>query len=333
MSSSRMTIQKVSIGVAGAAATALVLSGCGGEASASGSTDYPAETLEMAIPGGPGGGNDIMMRELAQILQSEDIYPERIDLSNRLQAGGGTTAWRDLHADAGNAYQMSSTSSSFVIAPILGLADWTYDDFTPIALLAQDDSLFVTNVGESMDTWDEWEAYAAGRDKVTVGGVGATGADFVRQISLAEQAGYDVDYVPFDDDGKLINGLLSDSVDMIIASPGKIVGQIEAGTLSAVMWTGPSPLGDLPDVPTTADAGFDSLPGTPRGLLLPAEVDPAVVDWWQSAIEDATETDQWQEYIEANSLTADVRYGDDFTEFLNETASDFERILDDQGML
>lgn len=316
-----------------AAACAVTLAGCATGAKAAGPEDYPAEKLEMAIPGGPGGGNDIMMRELAQILQSEDIFSERIDLSNRMQAGGGTTAWRDLHADPGNPYHMSSTSSSFVIGPILGLADWTSDDFTPVALLAQDDSLFVTKSGASMDTWDEWRTYATGKDKVTVGGVGSTGADFVRHISLAEQAGYEVDYVPFDDDGKLINGLLSDSVDMIIASPGKIVGQIEAGSLAAVMWTGPQPLETLPDVPTTADAGFEDLPGTPRGLILPADIDPAVIEWWESAIEEATATDEWQDYIEENSLTADVRYGEEFSSFLDETSEEFERILDEQGML
>lgn len=325
----RTSLSRLVVAMAGAA----VLAGCGAGATSAGPDGYPAEELEMAIPGGPGGGNDIMMRELAEILTSEGIYSERIELSNRLQAGGGTTAWRDLHADSGNPYQMSSTSSSFVIAPILGLADWTYDDFTPVALLAQDDSLFVTTSGRSIDTWEEWRSFATSRDKVTVGGVGATGADFVRQVSLAEQAGYEVDYVPFDDDGKLINGLLSDSVDMIIASPGKIVGQIEAGSLSAVMWTGPEALDDLPDVPTPADAGFDDLPGTPRGLLLPADIDPEVVEWWESAIEEVAATEEWQSYIEENSLTSDLRFGEEFSSFLDETSEEFERILGEQGML
>lgn len=95
-----------------AATCALTLAGCATGAKAAGPEEYPAEKLEMAIPGGPGGGNDLMMRELAQILKAEDIYPERIDLSNRLQAGGGTTAWRDLHADAGNPYHMLGLASS-----------------------------------------------------------------------------------------------------------------------------------------------------------------------------------------------------------------------------
>jgi putative tricarboxylic transport membrane protein len=295
-------------------------------------TSYPAETLEFAIPGGPGGGNDIMVRTLVKILEDEGLYDERINPTNRQRAGGGTTAYQDLLAAAGNPYEMSSTSSSFITTPLAGEVEWTTGSFTPVALLAQDDSLIVTKSGEGFDTWERWVTHARSSGSVTVGGI-ATGADFVRQVSLAEQAGYEIDYVPFNEDGELINGLLSDSVDAIIASPGDIVGQIEAGNFDAVLWTGPEPLPDLPDVPTAGDVGLGSLPGTPRGLILPPGVPAEVIAWWRDTIAKVVETEAWARYLSENRLTADVRYGDDFGRFLEETSAEFERIMQKHGAL
>jgi putative tricarboxylic transport membrane protein len=155
----------------------------------------------------------------------------------------------------------------------------------------------------------------------------------VRQVSLAEQAGYEIDYVPFNEDGELINGLLSDSVDAIIASPGDIVGQVEAGNFEAILWTGPEPLPDLPDVPSAGAVGLDGLPGTPRGLILPPGVPAEVVAWWQQTIAKVVETEAWAAYLAENRLTADVRYGEDFGTFLAQTSAGFEQIMREHGAL
>ncbi|GAA5125809.1 Bug family tripartite tricarboxylate transporter substrate binding protein [Pseudonocardia adelaidensis] len=293
---------------------------------------YPAETLEFAIPGGPGGGNDIMVRTLVRILEDEGLYGETINPTNRQGAAGGTTAYQDLLAAAGDPYQISSTSSSFITTPLVSEVGWTTASFTPVALLAQDDSLIVTKSGEGLDTWQDWVTHATANGSVTVGGI-ATGADFVRQVSLAEQAGYEIDYVPFNEDGELINGLLSDSVDAIIASPGDIVGQVEAGNFEAILWTGPHPLADLPDVPSANAAGLHGLPGTPRGLILPPGVPAEVVAWWEQTIKIVVETEAWAVYLAENRLTADARYGDDFGAFLAETSGEFERIMREHGAL
>ena len=45
------------------------------------------------------------------------------------------------------------------------------------------------------------------------------------------------------------------------------------------------------------------------------------------------ETPEWQQYIESNNLTENIRYGEDFRTFLAETSGTFEEILREQGAI
>jgi putative tricarboxylic transport membrane protein len=45
------------------------------------------------------------------------------------------------------------------------------------------------------------------------------------------------------------------------------------------------------------------------------------------------ETPEWQQYIESNNLTDNVRYGGDFRAFLEETSGTFEEILREHGAI
>jgi len=45
------------------------------------------------------------------------------------------------------------------------------------------------------------------------------------------------------------------------------------------------------------------------------------------------ETPEWQEYLETNYLVADVRWGEDFATYLEETAAQFEKTLTEVGAL
>ena len=45
------------------------------------------------------------------------------------------------------------------------------------------------------------------------------------------------------------------------------------------------------------------------------------------------ETDEWAAYIDENYLTEDIRWGDEFGTFLEDTQGQFETILKEQGAL
>jgi len=315
-------------------AVALSLAACGdvggsGEASAE---NYPEEPLEWTVAFGPGGGNDIMSRTIVDILESEELYPEDITVEN-LEGGSGAKGWGRVYAEAGNPYAISSTSGSFLTTPLESDTGWAPGDFTHIGLLATDASLFLTHKDSGQDTWEKWVEYATSEGKVAVGGIGIVNIDLILHSELAEQAGYEIDYVPFDDEGELITALTSGSLDAITSNPAEVLGQVESGDMYPLLFTGDEPMPGLEEVPTAKDEGYTDMVTTPRGMILPPDVPEETRDWWIDTMKKVVATPAWQQYLEKNNLTADERWGDDFTEYVEQTSSELEQKLQDLGAL
>ncbi|WP_293781124.1 tripartite tricarboxylate transporter substrate binding protein [uncultured Aeromicrobium sp.] len=323
-------IKKLTAGL-GAAVLAVSLGACG-SSSADGGEDYPSQDLDWTIAFGPGGGNDIMSRKLAEIIEAEDLYPEDIMLENR-EGGSGATGWSYLYSQAGSGYGVSTTSGSFLTTPLQADTGWDYSDFTHVALLASDNSLLVVPGDSPVKDFEQWVDYATANGPVKVGGIGTVNVDFILHALIADAQGYEIDYVPFNEEGQLQTSLLSGALDAVITGPGSILGQIEAGEVTPLLFTGPERLPVLEDVPTGEELGMEDLPSMPRGFILPPDAPQEAVDWWIETIEKIVATDEWQQFLEDNYLVEDVRYGEDFTEYLDETVAEFEAQLTEVGAL
>ncbi len=317
-----------------ASAVVLTLSACGGGDSGGGLAggDYPSEDMDWTIAFGPGGGNDIMARTIVDILQREELYPENIVVENR-DGGSGATGWGYLLGQSGSGYGISTTSGSFITTPLQADTGWEPTDFTPVGLMAADNALLITAGDSDWQTYDEWVDYATEKGKVVVGGIGTVNVDFILQQMIADANGYEIDYVPYNDEGQMQTSLLSGAIDSMISNPGSIMGQIEAGQTSALLFTGPERLEALPDVPTGEEEGISDMPSMPRGLILPPDAPEEAQEWWIETMQEVAESEAWQDYLDENFLVEDERWGDDFTTYLDETQTSFEEQLTELGAL
>jgi putative tricarboxylic transport membrane protein len=314
-------------------ALAAVFAACGsGGGDTTSAEDYPQEPLEWTVAFGPGGGNDIMSRQIVDILEKENIYTEDITVEN-IDAGSGAVGWGKVHSNAGNGYSISSTSGSFLTTPLASDTGWEPTDFTHVGLLAQDASLFLTSKDSNLDTWEKWVEYAKDKGKVAVGGIGVVNIDLILHTELANQAGYEIEYIPFNEEGQLITGLSSGSLDAVTSNPAEVLGQVESGDMNPLLFTGDEPMPGLEEVPTAGDKGYTDMVTTPRGVILPPDVDEEIRDWWIDALKEVVETPEWQKYLEDNNLTSDERWGEDFGQYIEETESSLETRLEDLGKL
>ena len=314
-------------------AGAVVLAACGSGGSATTSAEnYPEEPLEWTVAFGPGGGNDIMSRQIVDILEKEGIYTEDITVEN-IDAGSGAVGWGKVHSNAGNGYSISSTSGSFLTTPLASDTGWEPTDFTHVGLLAQDASLFLTSKDSDLATWEDWVEYAKDKGKVAVGGIGVVNIDLLLHQALADQAGYEIEYVPFNEESQLITGLSSGSLDAVTSNPAEVLGQVESGDMNPLLYTGDEPMPGLEEVPTAKEKGYTDMVTTPRGVILPPDVSGEIRQWWIDALKQVVKTDAWQQYLEENNLTPDERWGDEFSEYVEETESDLETRLQDLGKL
>jgi tripartite-type tricarboxylate transporter receptor subunit TctC len=314
-------------------AGAVVLAACGSGGTATTSAEnYPEEPLEWTVAFGPGGGNDIMSRQIVDILEKEEIYTEDITVEN-IDAGSGAVGWGKVHSNAGNGYSISSTSGSFLTTPLASDTGWEPTDFTHVGLLAQDASLFLTSEDSDLTTWEDWVKYAKDKGRVAVGGIGVVNIDLLLHQALADQAGYEIEYVPFNEESQLITGLSSGSLDAVTSNPAEVLGQVESGDMNPLLYTGDEPMPGLEEVPTAKDKGYTDMVTTPRGVILPPDVSDEIRQWWIDALKQVVETPEWQQYLKENNLTPDERWGDEFSEYVEETETDLETRLEDLGKL
>ena len=292
--------------------------------------DYPSERLNWTIAFGPGGGNDIMSRTIIEILEKYGWYDGEIVATNR-EGGSGAVGWGYLYGQTGNPYHISTTSGSYITTPLQADTPWSPTDFTPVALLASDNLLLLVRGDSEIDSFEEF-IESARQDSPSIGGIGAVNVDYIVPALLAEQAGFEFDYVSFNAAGELNTALLSGSLDAIVSNPAEVLGLVESGDMKALAFSGPVPPEGV-DVPTFEEAGYPVNVSMPRGLILAADVEPEVQQWWIDTIKKVVETPEWQAYIENNQLTEDVRYGDEFFDMLSNTQDAFERILREQGAI
>lgn len=295
--------------------------------------EYPSsdQTLDWTIAFGPGGGNDIMARNIIEILNKYDLYPGDIQAENRA-GGSGAVGWGYLFAQDGNPYGISTTSGSFVTTPLQADTPWKPEDFTPVALLATDDLVLVVNGSSEIQNIEEFIAYAK-ENPITIAGTGTVNVDFIVPTLFANKAGFEFEYVSFNSMADQTTALLSESVDAMVGNPGEILGLIDSGDLRPLVYSGASTPEALGEVPTMGDVGFEIGVSMPRGLILAPNAPQEAQDFWIETMKKVVETPEWQEYIESNTLTPTVIYGEDFRTFLTNTKNGFEEVLRSVGAI
>ncbi|WP_447553388.1 Bug family tripartite tricarboxylate transporter substrate binding protein [Vreelandella sp. EE22] len=295
--------------------------------------DYdPTQQLNVTIAFGPGGGNDVLARTLIDILEKYDLYEGDIVATNR-PGGSGAVGWGYLYSQSGNPHHISTTSGSFIATPLQADTPWNTLDFTHVALMAADDQVLVVNSESDITSFDEF-VESAQSSPLAVGGIGSVNNDYIVAQLLSEEADYDFDYIPFNQQGELTTALLSNSIDAMVATPGSIIGLIEAGDFRALAFSADNVPQALEGVPSFEALGVgEAAVPMPRGLILPPDVSEEARQWWIATIQEVVETPEWRQYVEANFLTENVLLGDDFTDFLETSINNFKTILSETGSI
>jgi putative tricarboxylic transport membrane protein len=295
--------------------------------------DYPSpdETLDWTIAFGPGGGNDIMARNIIEILRKYELYHGDIQAENRA-GGSGAVGWGYLFGQSGDPYGVSTTSGSFVTTPLQADTPWEPEDFTPVALLATDDLVLVVNGDSDIENIDQFIARAK-ESPINIGGTGTVNVDFIVPTLFARKAGFEFDYVSFNSMSEQTTALLSNALDAMVGNPGEILGLIESGDLRALVYSGQSAPKALAGVPTMGERGYDIGVSMPRGLILPPDVPAEAQAWWIETMKKVVATPEWEEYIASNTLTPTVIYGEEFRTFLENTKNQFGEVLREVGAI
>ena len=290
----------------------------------------PTKDIEFVIPFGAGGGNDVMVRKIIEIIETNDLCPVNIVPVNK-SGGSGVVGYTYLTSKgAGYEYALSSTSASFYTQPLTGNSPFTPDEtnFSFVAHMVKDPVVIVANPALGFTSIQDIVDYAkANPGKLKWGGVGNASDDAIIMYMLNDIAGIDLVYVPYDDSGLLQAAVLGGHIDLSVNSLAEAQEHMEAGTMTAIAACADERLSGLPDVPTTGEEGFDISHQQSRGIVMNPGVDEAVLAYYSDLFRQVSETPEWKEFTETNAMSDIFKPYDEFSDYAKEMLDDYSTYL------
>lgn len=217
---------------------------------------FPSRQIRFIVPFPPGGGNDILARNLGPKLAEQLGQPVVID--NRPGAGGNLGT--DLAAKApADGYTIVIASNQITINPGLG-QKLPFDierDFAPVALVASVPMLLVVHPSLPHRTTAEFMAGAKGQPGRYNHGTPGTGTPQHLAFEVFNKmAGIDVAHIPYKGTSPALADLLGGQIQAAFATLASVAPHVRSGKLRAlaVSTAQRSPL--MPEVPTVAESGI-----------------------------------------------------------------------------
>lgn len=296
----------------------------------------PSQPVEYIAPANPGGGWDTLVRTTARVLQEEGLAEVNFAPIN-IPGGGGSVAWAQIAADAGNPHKLFAVSPPIILVPLAGQSAYDHTAFTPVARLITDYAILLVRADSPYQTAAELFAAIEENPSLAVGGGSAPGSmDHIASAGAAGAAGLDaraVNYIPFSGGGEAMVSLLGGHVAAVSTGAGEAQAQLESGEIRALAVSSAERSEALPDVPTYVEQGIDFTFDIWRGIMGPPDMPEEAVAYYVDMYEQMVGTDGWKD-ASAQLGWIDAFQGPDaFGAFLDSQKEQFSSILGDLGLI
>ncbi len=295
---------------------------------------YPAKAIDIIVPYSPGGGTDIMFRNIEKIISQYKLVPQPVNIVNKPGGGGGIGKAACLSKPA-DGYTFTCFDLGTVSQQVEGRAKWDFrKDYAYIARLVSDINLLIVPVDSPYNNAkDLVEAVKKkGPKSIAFGGTGTGGADTYATVSFNKAAKQQFNYVPFNSGGEVMTNLLGKHIDGAWANPNECISQLEAKQVKivGVATEKKSPL--FPNHSTMKEQGYYVVSTQTRSIVARTGTSKEVIDYWVQVLDKVRKTPEWASYLKI-SLLEDGWLAKE--EFFKDAVADYnyvKAILDELGM-
>ena len=254
----------------------LILAGSTVIAGPAAAQGYPNKVVKIVVPFAPGGGTDVMARNIAQKLY--EAWAQPVVVENRTGAGGiiGADAVAKSPPD-GYTFLIGTTTTainaSLVVKP-------PYDmqrDLQPVAMLSFYPMAAV--VPAALPVRSLQDLVALSQKQALSAGSGGNGTPQHLVLEMFKVAtGAKILHVPYKGGAPALVALLGAQNDVVFSLWPECLPHVKAGKLRALAVTTDTRLAQIADVPTMAEAGFPSVQATGwQGVMVRAGTPKEIV--------------------------------------------------------
>jgi tripartite-type tricarboxylate transporter receptor subunit TctC len=240
---------------------------------------FPSKPVTLVVPVAPGGILDAVARMLAPEMSKQLGQPVIVD--NKAGASGNIGATY-VAKSAPDGYTVLVGYSMFHVGNPSMFKNLAWDpirDFSSVAMVAVSPHVIAVHPSLPVHTLQELVDLAKKEPgKLNYASPGSGSVPHVGMELFKQQAGIDVMHVPYKGAGPMMQDVIAGQVQMTVATPPSLLGFVQTGRVRALAVAAKTRHPLLPDVPTTAEAGYPSFvleawialfapAGTPRPVI------------------------------------------------------------------
>ncbi len=289
---------------------------------------YPAKPVTLVVPTAAGGTTDLSARMLAQALGP--VLGQSVVVDNKGGGNGNIAAAAVKRAEPDGYTLLMQYSGYHVISPLLtAQKSWDTADFQPVANVLSAPQIIVVRDGLPVKTLGELIAYAkAHPGKLNYASSGNGSLQHVTGAMLEQQGGVKMVHVPYKGTGPALQDLLGGQVDLTFGTAPPFMPHIQGGKLRVLAVTGKERLPSLPNVPTTAEAGYPQVNATSWfALFAPANTPKPVIDKLVADVRTVVQNPAFQQKAQEQGATADYQAPQQLAARVKTDLADWARVI------
>jgi putative tricarboxylic transport membrane protein len=283
---------------------------------------------------GPGGGSDVLARQMALIMEQEKLVPVRVQVANK-PGGGGTVAAAYLAEKKGEQHTIGLFTGVWLTNPLtIEKANVTLKDLTPVVRLVLEPAVIAVKNDAPYKTLGDFVAAAKAKPgELKQSGGSITSRDNVVRQQIQKVSGARWQFISFPGGGERIAALLGGHVQMMVIEPNEAGEHIRAGNMRVLAQVNETRLAAFANVPTLKEAGFDVTPVPQvRGVVAPPGIPPENVTYWEGVFRKLSQTASWKKYVEDNQFEQAYQDHAQLTKFYDEFSDQMRGVLKEAGV-
>lgn len=295
----------------------------------------PEKAVEVVVSSAPGGSNDRIARTLQRIFQEQKLVPVSVSVLNK--PGGNQTISRVyINQNPGDAHYMDIGNPTLIANTIAGRQQYT--DFTPIALLVSEFTAFSVRADSPYrNAKDLVEQLKKDPDSIAIGVSNRGGTNHLAMSLLAKAGGVDprrLKVVVFKTNAEGLTAVLGGHIQLVASAVGTAVGQMRDGKTRIVSVSAPQRMGgDLAQIPTLREQGYDVSLANWRALIGPRGLSAAQVGYWEDVLTKVVATDDWKKILDRYFWDGNFLRSKEFGEYMKSEYAQTKAIMTELGLV
>ena len=294
--------------------------------------DFPSQTIEIVVPYAAGGGTDLSVRVLADVMQRH-LEGATVIVRNEPGGGGAIGTGSSLSAKPDGYTLGTGAQGPIAILPHYGATTYGIDDVEFLGLMGRNLQVVLACAQAPFANFDEFAAYAKDNEGlVLVGNSGAGGANHLSMEAFGKAAGIGFEHVPFGGASEALTACAGGHIDAVTATPAEARAHMEAGSVTPLFIMEQERIEAMPDVPTAVESGVDFTWSSWKGIIAPKGIPEDVRAKLVDAIAATVNDPEYIAQMEQMGEFVDYRDPAGYEELARSDSEMAEGIIRDLGM-